>query len=88
MRHILSVTIQALTPRLLTLKSNQGTKFGALKMPMFSQFDADHFLIQWENEKNIFRARLPVSLPRIIAPFLGKKKIAPGYYSKKYGKSR
>ena len=34
-----SVTIQAQTPKTLTLKSNQGTKFGTLQMPMFSLFD-------------------------------------------------
>ena len=39
MRHIPSVTIQALTLRILTLKTNQGTKFEVLKKPMFSLFD-------------------------------------------------
>ena len=39
MWHIPSVTIQALTLRILTLKTNQGTKFGAIKKPMFSLFD-------------------------------------------------
>ena len=36
MRQNSSVTIQALTPRIPTLKINQGTKFGTLKKPMFS----------------------------------------------------
>ena len=39
MRENSSVTIQALTPRILTLKSNQGSKFGALKMRTSSLFD-------------------------------------------------
>ena len=38
MRQNSSVTIQALTPRIPTLKINQGTKFGTLKKPMFSLF--------------------------------------------------
>ena len=39
MRQNPSVMIQALTPRTLTLKSNQGTKSGTLKKPMFSLLD-------------------------------------------------
>ena len=86
-----SVMIQA-------LKINQGTKFETLKRPMFSLLLFD-VIIFWLNGKinNIFRAQLPVSniwnnclpwiitFPRIIAPFLCKEIITPGYYSRKYG---
>ena len=50
MRQNPSVMIQALTPRTLTLKSNQGTKSGTLKKPMFSLFDVIPFFFQWENK--------------------------------------
>ena len=33
------MTIQALTPRILTLKVNQGTKSGTRRKPIFSVFD-------------------------------------------------
>ena len=77
-----------------TLKTNQGTKFGTLKKPMLSVFDV---IIFWFNGKinwnKIFRARIPVNniwnncFTRIIAPFCAKKEIiAPGYYSRKYGR--
>lgn len=39
-QQVWSVTIQALTPRILILKNNQKAKFGTLKKPMFSSFDA------------------------------------------------
>ena len=41
-----SVRIQALTPRILTLKINQRTKFRTLRKPMFSLFNFD-VIIFW-----------------------------------------
>ena len=49
-----SVTIQAPTPRILILKSNQGTKFGALKKPASILFDVIIFSFNGKI-KQIFR---------------------------------
>ena len=83
-----SVTIYALTPRILTLKINQGTKFGTLKKPIFSLFDMIIFWFNGMIKQNInFRAQLPVTniwnnclpwiiaFPRIIAPLMSEKNI-------------
>ena len=48
-----SVTIQALTPRILTLKISQGTKFGTLKRPKFSLFDVTIFWFNGIMKQNI-----------------------------------
>ena len=59
-----SVMIQALTSRILTLKINQGTKFGTLKKPIFSLFDVVIYLfIFWLNGimKQTYRVWLPVN---------------------------
>ena len=84
-----SVMIQALTSRILTLKINQGTKFGTLKKPIFSLFDVVIYLfIFWLNGiiKQTYRVWLPVSniwnnrllrivtFPWITAFFFGVKK--------------
>ena len=65
MRQNPSVMNQAPTPRTLTLKSNQGTKSGTLKKPMFCLFDVIIFFIifffSMGKQNKIFRAQLPVS---------------------------
>ena len=53
MRQNSSVTIQSLTPRILTLKINQGTKFGTLKKPMFSFFNVIIILFNGKIKQNI-----------------------------------
>ena len=59
--------IQAHTPRILTLKINQGTKSGTLKKPMFSLFDVIIFLFDGMKKQNIkcfvfhFKAFRPVN---------------------------
>ena len=75
-----SVTIQALMQRILTLKFNQGNKFGTLRKPMFSLFDVIIFWFNgtinkiyraWLPVRNIWNNRLPFKNP---SPFVWKKK--------------
>ena len=81
------MVIQALTTRVLTLKINQGTIFGTHEKLMFSLFDVKFFFIskylgQTSSEQYNFEI---IAFPRIIAPlWCEKKKIAPGYYLRKY----
>ena len=48
-----SVMIHALMPRILTLKINQGTKFGTLRKPMLSYFDVIIFWLNGIIKQNI-----------------------------------
>ena len=60
-------------PRILTIKINQGTKFGTLEKPMFSFFDVISFLFNGKIEQNIKGTTSNNSIYEIVAP---------GYFSR------